>query len=69
MTSDLQTTDELDLLGYFFEHGDLRKEEYLKDVSGGLFIHGYSEKIDRWYSYLSGEVKSAEKPMLKEVKK
>ena len=60
----LQAIDELDYFGYFLDHGSLAKEKNLKDLKS-LLIHGYSEKIDRWYSYLRGEVKSAEKPTLK----
>jgi hypothetical protein len=63
MTSDLQTTDELDLLGYFLKNGNLDIEKDLKGAKG-VFIHGYSEEIDKWYSYQRGEIKSAKKPML-----
>lgn len=62
--NNLQAIDELDFFGYFLDHGSLAKEKDLKNVKSPL-IHGYSEKIDRWYSYLRGEVKSAEKPKLK----
>lgn len=61
---DLTAIDELDFLGYFLEHGHLTKSEDLKSIQSPL-IHGYSEKIDYWYSFLSGEVESAEKPVLK----
>jgi len=58
---DLKAVDELDFFGYFLDHGNLNREESLKEINNQL-IHGYSEKIDRWYSYLRGEVGSAEKP-------
>lgn len=61
---DLKAVDEIDFLGYFLEHGNLNKEANLKILKNPLII-GYSEKIDRWYSYLRGEVEATEKPMLK----
>jgi hypothetical protein len=64
MTSGLQAIDELDLLGYFFENGHLKIDKNQKSAKG-IFISGYSEEIDRWYSYLRGEVASAKKPTLK----
>ena len=62
--NDLQAIDELDFFGYFLDHGNLAKERSLKNLKSPI-IHGYSEKIDRWYSYLRGEVGQAEKPALK----
>jgi len=43
---DLQALDELDLFGYFLEHGNLTKEKSRATVKSPI-IHGYSEKIDR----------------------
>lgn len=62
--STLEASDELDFLGYFFEYGNL---ERLKKLKPAIFtqIIGFSEGIDRWYSYLRGEVTEAEKPALK----
>jgi hypothetical protein len=64
MNSRLQAIDELDLLGYFFENGHLEIDKNQKSAKG-IFISGYGEEIDRWYSYLRGEVTSAKKPTFK----
>lgn len=63
-SSSLEAIDEIDYLGYFLKYGNLDR---LKDLKPATFtlIHGFSEGIDRWYSYLRGEVAQAEKPILK----
>jgi len=61
---ELKAIDEIDFFGYFLEHGSLSKGHDLQIVESPL-IHGYSEKIDRWYSYLRGEVETAERPVRK----
>jgi len=52
-SSSLVAIDEIDYLGYFLENGNLDR---LKDLKPATFtlIHGFSEGIDRWYSYLRG---------------
>jgi hypothetical protein len=62
---DLKAFDELDYLGYFLAYGNLTKTENIKKLKSP-FIHGYSEKIDRWYYYLSGYIGQAENPVLSE---
>ena len=64
--STIEAVDEIDYLGYFLENGNLRKQ---KNMAGGDIVQiiGYSEEIDRWYSYLRGEIKNAEKPVLKKL--
>lgn len=59
-----EALDEIDYLGYFFENGSLDMPRDLKTANSTLII-GFSEKIDRWYSYLRGEVAGAERPVLK----
>lgn len=63
-SSSLEAIDEIDYLGYFLENGNLDRLKDLKPATFAL-IHGFSEGIDRWYSYLRGEVAQAEKPVLK----
>lgn len=63
-SSTLEAIDEIDFLGYFFEYGNLERLKKLKPANSALII-GFSEGIDRWYSYLRGEVAEAEKPVLK----
>ena len=63
-SSNLEGVDEIDFLGYFFEYGNLDRLKKLKPSNSTLII-GFSEGIDRWYSYLRGEVAKAEKPVLK----
>lgn len=63
-SSTLECVDELDFLGYFFEYGTLNKLKEMKPANSSLII-GFSEGMDRWYSYLRGEVSTAEKPSLK----
>ena len=63
-SSSLEAIDEIDYLGYFLENGNLDRLKDLKPATF-TFIHGFSEGIDRWYSYLRGEVTYAEKPVLK----
>jgi hypothetical protein len=63
-SSSLEAVDEIDYLGYFLENGNLDTPKDLKSANFTL-ITGFSEKIDRWYSYLRGEVTKAEKPALK----
>jgi Nuclease-related domain. len=64
--STIEAVDEIDYLGYFLENGSLRKQ---KNMVGADIVQiiGYSEKIDRWYSYLRGEIKNAEKPVIKKL--
>ena len=62
-TIDIQAFDELDFLGYFFDYGNLNKTENIKKLKSPI-IHGFSEKIDKWYYYLSGYIDEAEKPIL-----
>jgi len=62
-TIDLKAVDELDFIGYYSDYGSLTKTENIKAITSPL-IHGYSEKIDRWYSYLNGDIEYAEKPTL-----
>ena len=63
-SSSLEAIDEIDYLGYFFENGNLDR---LKKVEAAtlVMIHGFSEEIDRWYSFKRGEIENAEKPVLK----
>ena len=63
-SSSLEAIDEIDYLGYFLENRTLDRVQDLKPAAFTL-IHGFSEGIDRWYSYLRGEVAHAEKPVLK----
>lgn len=63
-TSNLEAIDEIDYLGYFFENGNLDRLKDLKPANSTQII-GLSEGIDRWYSYLRGEVAKAEKPVFK----
>jgi len=63
-SSTLEGVDEIDFLGYFFEYGNLDRLKKLKPANSTL-ITGFSEGIDRWYSYLRGEVSIAKKPVLK----
>lgn len=60
----IRSADELDYLGYYFEHGSLTQAKDFKNLNNPL-IHGYSEAIDRWYSFKNGEIKFAEKPKMK----
>lgn len=62
--NDIVAMDELDYLGYYLENGSLTKTE---DIEGRTIpkIIGYSEDIDKWYSYQRGEVEFAEKPRKK----
>ncbi len=62
--SAIDAVDEIDYLGYFMEKGDLKKT---REMSAGDYVQiiGFSEKIDRWYSYLRGEVENADKPSRK----
>ena len=46
---------------YYLENGNLTKPESI-DILSSPLIHGFSEKIDRWYSYLDGDIAFAEKP-------
>lgn len=59
--NDIRAIDEIDYLGYYLENGSLTKDKDIK-VRGVPLINGYSDKIDRWYSYLRGEVEFADKP-------
>ena len=61
--SSLEAMSELDYFGYYLDYGNLKKLKKLKPATS-VFIQGFSEEIDRWYSYLRGEVKYAEKPAL-----
>lgn len=63
MSDDLQSVDELDLLGYFLKNGNLKIEKGI-DGAKAVFVQGYSEDIDRWYSHLRGEVEHATKPSI-----
>lgn len=58
---EIKSGDELDFFGYFLKYGSLSKA---KDIEGKTIptIIGYTEDIDRWYSYERGEINFAEKP-------
>jgi hypothetical protein len=56
--------DELDYLGYFEKNGSLIKPTGKNDFDT-LLLHGYSEKIERWYSYKRGEIEQAEEPSIR----
>lgn len=62
--NDIVAMDELDYLGYYLDNESLTKTE---DIDGRTIpkIIGYSEDIDKWYSYQRGEVDFAEKPRKK----
>ncbi|KKG13085.1 hypothetical protein [Methanosarcina sp. 2.H.A.1B.4] len=62
--NDIVAMDELDYLGYYLENGSLTKTEDIDSLTIPNII-GYSEDIDKWYSYLRGEVDFAEKPRKK----
>ena len=63
-SSSPEAVDEIDYLGYFLANGNLDMSKDLKRANSTMII-GFSERIDRWYSYLRGEVAKAEKPILK----
>jgi 6-pyruvoyl-tetrahydropterin synthase len=65
-TETIGASDELDFLGYFLEKGNLNVMPEIKPTGPCLIeIRGFSEKIDRWYSFKRGEIKSAEKPIMR----
>jgi len=69
LTNELKTSDELDFLGYFLKYGNLKKNAEMKKAKGAItLIHGFSESIDKYYSFKRGEIDFAEKPVL-EVRK
>jgi len=51
----------IDALGYYLDTGFLTKEKGIESRTIPTII-GYTEKIDKWYSYLRGEIDFAEKP-------
>lgn len=59
---DIRAIDELDYLGYYLENGSLTKDKETGNSLVPPMVVGFSENIDRWYSYLNSEVGSAEKP-------
>lgn len=59
--NDIKSIDELEYLGYYLQNGSLTKEKDIKGKTIPMII-GYSEEIDKWYSFLRGEVEFAEKP-------
>ncbi|WP_292462326.1 SEC-C domain-containing protein [Methanolobus sp.] len=63
-TREISSLDEIDFLGYFLNHGTLSKTSDLPPSKFTL-IHGYSSGIEKYYSYLQGEIDHAEKPMRK----
>ncbi len=66
LTNELNSSDEIDFLGYFMEFGHLRKTKALrKDKLATAMIVGFSQPIDRYYSFLRGEIKYAKKPTFK----
>ena len=54
--------DEIDFLGYFLKHGNLSKTSNLPK-SGEAMIYGYTSEIEKYYSYLQGEIEYVEKPV------
>lgn len=62
--SAIEAIDETDYLGYFLENGNLGRLKNLEPSNSTLIV-GFSEGIDRWYSFLRGEVSKSEKPVLK----
>ncbi len=63
-TYELKSGDELDFLGYFLRHGNLKSTDDMGNIKHSI-IHSYSEDIDKWYLYLDGEIKNATKPIRK----
>jgi len=62
--SGMMAFDELDYLGYYEENGSLTKPKGADDFDN-ILLHGYSEKIERWYSYKRGEIEQAEEPSIR----
>jgi len=58
---DIVAMDELDYLGYYLQNGSLSKEMDIESRQIPQIV-GYTEDIDRWYSYQRGEVDFAKKP-------
>jgi hypothetical protein len=58
---DIVAMDELDYLGYYLQNGSLSKEMDIESRQIPQIV-GYTEDIDRWYSYQRGEVGFAKKP-------
>jgi hypothetical protein len=59
--NDIRAIDELDYLRYYLDTGFLTKEKGIESRTIPTII-GYTENIDKWYSYLRGEIDFAEKP-------
>jgi len=63
----LKSNDEVDFLGYFLHHGDLKSMNDMKNVKHPIII-GYGEDIDKWYLYEDGRIPNATKPKRKNTK-
>lgn len=59
---EIRSFDEIDYFGYFLKHGTLSKMSDLPK-SGEAIIYGYSLDIEKYYSYLQGEIEYVEKPV------
>jgi len=59
---EISSFDEIDYFGYFLKHGTLSKMSDLPK-SGEAIIYGYSLDIEKYYSYLQGEIEYVEKPV------
>ncbi|PAV13096.1 hypothetical protein ASJ81_18745 [Methanosarcina spelaei] len=57
---EINSFDEIDYFGYFLKHGTLSKTSDLPK-SEDTIINGYSSDIERYYSYLQGEIKYSKK--------
>lgn len=60
-SSPSQIEDEMDAFMFFLDHGLYFKEEDFEGVGNYGFL-GYTDKLDRYYLYKQGLVKSGEKP-------
>ncbi|WP_342305009.1 SEC-C domain-containing protein [Methanolobus sp. ZRKC5] len=66
LNQEISSLDEIDFLGYFLEHSTLSKTSDLPK-SDITLLNGYSSNIEKYYSYLQGEIEYAEKPVRKKT--
>ncbi|HBC30863.1 MAG TPA: hypothetical protein DC024_06420 [Clostridiales bacterium] len=60
---EISSFDEIDYFGYFLKHGTLSKTSDLPKSEDTIIVNGYSSDIERYYSFLQGEIEYAKKPV------